>query len=184
MYNNIYKIFLIASVITLASCGDAKKETTSVKNTGIDIANTDSTMKPTDDFYQFVNGNWIKNNPIPESESRWSTFDELREKNTARLKIILEEVAAEKNVQSGSNKQKIGDFYSLAMDSAKLNKDGVSPLKDEFDAIDKIVTTPDLIKVVAHLQTIGIGPMFNAFVDQDPKISTEYITQFYQGGLG
>lgn len=182
MNKNILNISVIASVITLASCGDAKKD--GVKNTGIDVANIDSTVKPTDDFYQFVNGNWIKNNPIPAEESRWTSFNELNEKNTAKLKTILEEASNDKNAKAGSNAQKIGDFYAMAMDSVKLNKEGVSPLKEEFALIDNIKTGDDLIKAVAHLHVNGIGPMFNGFVEQDAKISTEYITQLYQGGLG
>ena len=69
---NLLKLSVLASAITLASCGgDAtKEETAKAPNTGIDVKNIDSTAKPTDDFYQFVNGNWMKNNPIPESESR------------------------------------------------------------------------------------------------------------------
>lgn len=187
MNRNVSTIAIIASVIALGSCGDHSKKDAvqeQVKNAGIDMANADSTIKPTDDFYQFINGNWIKNNPIPESESRWTTFDELRERNTSRLKIILEEVAAEKNIQPGSNKQKIGDFYSLAIDSVKLNKDGIAPLKEEFAAIDKIATTTDLTKEIAHLHTIGVVALFGVYVDQDAKASTEYIAQFSQGGIG
>ena len=182
MNTHISKISLFTLAITWASCGeDIKNE--KVKNTGIDIVNIDSTAKPADDFYQFVNGNWMKNNPIPESESRWTTFDELRERNTSRLKLILEEVAAEKNIQAGTNKQKLADFYSLAADSIKLNKYGVTPLKEEFELIDKIANTNDLVKAVAHFHLIGITPMFSGYIGQDPKISTEYITQFYQGGI-
>lgn len=184
MNKNIYTISMVAAAIVLGSCNaGSNKDAVLVKNTGIDISNTDSTVKPTDDFYRFVNGNWLKKNPIPESESKWTTFDELRDLNTKRLKVILEEVAAEKNIQVGSNKQKIADFYSLAMDSVKLNKEGITPLKEEFDAIEKISTTTDLIKGIAHLHSIGIGSLFSSYIDQDPKVSTEYITQFYQGGL-
>ncbi len=185
MNNTILKISVIASAITLASCGgNAKKEENAAKNTGIDIANIDSTAKPTDDFYQFVNGKWMKNNPIPETESRWGSFNELDKSNKAKLKIILDSAAANKNATAGSNEQKIGDFYAMAMDSVKLNADGIAPLKNEFALIENIKTTDDLIKTVAHFHTVGIGSMFGGYVGQDPKISTEYITQFYQGGIG
>ncbi len=184
MYKKTLKFSVIASAITFASCQNgSKKEEGAVLSAGLNIANIDSTVKPTDDFYKFVDGNWLKNNPIPESESRWGSFNELYEKNTAKLKGILEEAASDKAVQAGSNKQKIGDFYSVAIDSVKLNKDGVSPLKSEFDAIDKIANTEDLIKTVAHLHTVGFGPMFSDVIGQDPKMSTEYITQLYQGGI-
>ncbi len=141
MNKQILTVSIFAAVITLASChGDAKKdEGKAALNAGFDLANMDTTVKPTDNFYQYVDGNWIKNNPIPQSESRWGSFNEFYEKNTAKLRVILEEAVAEKSAKQGSNTQKIGDFYSLAMDSVKLNKDGASPLKEEFDAIDKIM---------------------------------------------
>lgn len=183
MQKVLLNIAAIAFTFTLISCGDNKKETSEATNTGIEIANIDSTVKPTDDFYLFVNGNWIKNNPIPDEESRWGSFNELENKNQAYLKAILEEAAADKNAQAGSNKQKIGTYYSLAMDSVKLNKDGISPLKEELTAIENIKSTDDIAKLTAHYHSSGIGGMFSMYIDQDPKISTEYITQFFQGGL-
>src|SRR4051812_8302637 len=126
MNKHILKLSVAVSAIAFASCGgDAKKEeSTTVKNTGIDVANIDSTAKPTDDFYQFVNGKWLKSCVIPESESCWSSFNELEKKNKEKLLSILDSAAADKNAKAGSNTQKIGEFYSAAMDSVKLNKDG------------------------------------------------------------
>ncbi len=184
MKKNILKFSVVASAITLASCnGGAKKDDNALLTAGFDMANIDSTVKPTDDFYQFVNGKWLKNTVIPQEESRWGSFNELAKKNQEKLRIILDSASTDKNAKPGSNEQKIGDFYSLAMDSVKLNKDAATPLNDEFAAIEKIKTSDDLIKVVAHLHTIGVGPMFGGYVGQDPKISTEYITQLGQGGI-
>ncbi|HEX8516034.1 MAG TPA: M13 family metallopeptidase [Bacteroidia bacterium] len=184
MNNSIFKFSALAAAVALASCGDAKKEeTAAVKNTGIDVSNIDSTVRPVDDFYQFVNGRWMKNNPIPETESRWGSFSELEVTNKNKLRTILEEAAADKNAKPGSNIQKIGDFYSVAMDSVKLNKDGISPLKEEFERIENIKNTDDLIRTVAHFHMIGAGPMFSGYIGQDPKISTEYVTQIFQGGI-
>ncbi len=184
MNKQILNLSIAAAVITLASCGGAKKEESQAKkNTGIDMANIDSSANPRDNFYQFVNGKWLKSNPIPASESRWSSFNELYEKNTAKLKVILEDAVADKNAKPGSNSQKIGDFYSLAMDSVKLNKDGAAPLKEEFNSIDKIANTDDLIKELAHLHSIGISALFVGYIAQDPKINTLFIPQLYQGGI-
>lgn len=179
--SNFIKFSAFAALIVASACGDSKKE--SIKGSGIDIANIDSTVKPTDDFYQFVNGNWIKNNPIPETESRWGSFNELEVQNKNKLRSILEEASSDKTAKPGSNVQKIGDFYAVAMDSVKLNNDRVAPLKEEFAVIDNIKTTDDLIKAVAHFHMIGVGPMFSGYIGQDPKISTEYVTQLFQGGI-
>jgi putative endopeptidase len=177
----IYKISAVAVAVALTAF---ITEVPTNSTSGIDLNNIDRNAKPTEDFYQFVNGNWAKNNPIPNSESSWGSFKELHDKNTAKLGTILREAAADKTAKPGSNAQKIGDFYSMAMDSVKLNKEGAAPLAPELAIIDKIANTADLLKVVGHLHAIGANAMFNIVVDQDPKKSTEYITQFYQGGLG
>ena len=185
MNKYILKLSVVASAITFASCGGGakKEESVAVKNTGIDIANIDSTAKPTDDFYQFVNGKWLKTSVIPESESRWGSFNELEKKNKEKLLAILDSAAADKNAKAGSNEQKIGDFYSVARDSVKLNKDGVSPLNDEFAGIENVKNQEDLIKEIAHLHSIGVGAMFGGYVGQDPKSSAQYVTQLGQGGI-
>jgi putative endopeptidase len=184
MSNIILRFSAVAAVITLSSCGDAKKsDPAAVKNTGIDVSNIDSTVRPADDFYQFVNGKWITNNPVPETESRWGSFSELEVQNKNKLRTILEEASADKTAKAGSNIQKIGDFYAVAMDSVKLNKDGVAPLKDEFALIENIKNTDDLMKAVGHFHSIGVGSMFAGYIGQDPKNSSEYVTQMYQGGI-
>jgi len=169
-------------VVALSSVSMAIMNDTKVP--AIDNNNFDKTTKPTDNFFQYVNGNWVKNNPIPASESRWDVFSELYDKNFKRLKLILDEASADKAAQPGSNTQKIRDFYSLGMDSVKLNKDGLTPVLPELAAINKIATTDDLLKEVAHLHMIGVGAFFGLTIDQDQKISTQYITQLYQGGIG
>jgi len=186
MKKYIIKISALTAIISFVACGggeENKELSNTPKNTGIDIANIDSTVKPTDDFYLFVNGNWIKNNPVPEEESRWGSFSELNDKNQAKLKAILEEAAADKAAKAGSNRQKIGTFYSLAMDSVKLNKEGISPLNEEFKAIENIKTTEDVAKLSAKYHSYGFQNLFSIYVDQDPKVSTEYITQIGQGGI-
>jgi putative endopeptidase len=185
MTKHLLNFSVAITAVALVSCnGNGKKENATVLNSAFDMANIDSTVKPSEDFYQFVNGNWMKNNPIPASESRWGSFNELNEKNTAKLRAILEDAAADKKAVAGSNRQKIGDFYSLAMDSVKLNKEGAAPLKEEFEAIEKITSKDDFIKEVAHLHSLGISALFVGYVGQDPKISTMYIPQLYQGGIG
>ncbi|MEO6902365.1 MAG: M13 family metallopeptidase [Bacteroidia bacterium] len=155
-----------------------------IKQPGIDVNNFDKAVSPNENFYLFVNGNWTKNNPIPASESSWGSFREIGAANQSKLKIILDEAAANKSAAQGSNTQKIGDFYSMAMDSVKLNKEGAKPLASEFELINKVATTKDLLTEIAHLNSIGVYPIFNSGVDQDLKKSTEYITYLSQGGLG
>ena len=179
----IYNYLLgIASVAILASCGAPKKEGTEM-GVGIDIKNIDTTVRPQDDFYKYANGNWLKNNPVPSTESRWGSFSILNEDNIKKLREILDETAKKKNAQ-GTNAQKIGDYYYAAMDSAKKNAEGVKPLSAELELIQNIKTTSDLMKVIAQLQLEGTRALFVTYVGQDPKISDQNIAQSNQSGLG
>lgn len=174
-------IAVVAAAMGLAAFTSDQKTSASK---GIDLANFDNTAKPTQDFFQYVNGNWTKNNPIPATESAWGSFNEVRERNTEKLRTVLEDAASDKNAKPGSNRQKIGDFYAMAIDSAKLEKDGIAPLKDEFAMIDKIQTTDDLIKVIAHHHSVGINSAFGFGVGQDQKNSSQYISFMGQAGTG
>lgn len=94
---------------------------------GIRETNLDKSVRPADDFYQFATGGWQKNNPLPAAFSRFGSFDQLQEDNNKRINTILTELLKKKTKQ-GTIEQKLGDFYKLAMDSVRRNKEGVSPL--------------------------------------------------------
>lgn len=143
----------------------------------------DKTVSPNDDFYQFACGEWLKNNPIPEEESRWSSFNVLADRNNNVLNTILEKASTEK-FENGSANQLIGDYYASFMDTVKRNEQGISLLEPELAHISKIETREDLIKEVAHLHDIGVSALFGAYVEQDAKRNTKHRLHIYQGGLG
>lgn len=177
------KIFfsLVSVSLLFASCNSKKDD--SIKGKGLELANFDTTISPAQDFYQYVNGTWLKNTPIPPTEGRWGSFNELDEKKLNDLQVILNEAAKEK-AEPGSNKQKIGDFYSTAMDSAKLQQDGISPLNSELEAIAAIKNTQDMLKLIGRYHLQNVSPLFGFYVTQDQKISTQNISYIGQGGMG
>ncbi|RPH37694.1 M13 family peptidase, partial [bacterium] len=151
---------------------------------GLDPANLDMSVKPAQDFFQFANGGWLAKNPVPPEYSRYGSFEELIEKNNRDLHQILDEAAANTSAQKGTNVQKVGDFYASAMDSAQVERLGVTPLAGEFDRIAALNNTSDLPVLLARRHVHGVPGLFNFFVDQDAKASTSVIAQLYQGGLG
>ena len=149
----------------------------------INLSNMDTTVNPGDNFYQYVNANWLKNNPVPEDKSYYGAFTELRDKSIEDQKKMINKLIKQKN-KEGTNAQKIADFYSLGMDTNKINELGIKPLQKELDAIESIKTTDNLIDGIAHLHSIGISAAYNFDAEQDLKNSEMVITWLDQGGLG
>ena len=149
----------------------------------IDPANIDRTANACVDFYQFANGGWLKNNPLPAAYSRWGSFEELGEGNQANLTKILE-AAAKADGNASRNVRMIGTYYASCMDSAAAEKAGAAPLKDGLDDIDDIDDRKDIVEEVAELQNRGVPVLFGFGSTQDAKNSTSVIGGAFQGGLG
>ncbi|MBC7523604.1 MAG: M13 family metallopeptidase [Flavobacterium sp.] len=170
-------VFVLAGTLTI-SC--TKKEAPFVDPL---LTNRDTAVNPSEDFYHYANGGWFKKNPIPSTEKSNGIFRMIQDTINNQVKSICENSAKSKTPK-GSNKQKIGDFYASGMDSLTINKNGISPLKEEFATIEKVCDIPTLLKTIAHLHTIGAGPAFSFYVSQDDKKSDKIALQFMQGGLG
>ncbi|MFA6744018.1 MAG: M13 family metallopeptidase [Candidatus Neomarinimicrobiota bacterium] len=173
------RIILGLLLLTLL-CGCAKDDS-AVK--AFDPAGMDLSVKPGDDFYQYVNGNWQKNNPIPPEYSNWGSFTILFDENFQKLKSIME-TAASSRAAKGSNLQKIGDFYASGMDTNKINSEGLAGLQEELDLITNIKTKKDVQAVITQFHQLGINPLFTIFKDQDPQKSEMVTIWLYQGGYG
>jgi putative endopeptidase len=174
---------LIAIATTAAlftSCAGKKEETKPTGPLAIDIANMDTTVRPQDDFYQYANGTWLKNNPVPSTDSRWGSFSQLMEDNLKKLKGILEETAKKENA-NGSNAQKIGDYFFTYMDSVKKNAEGVKPLSPYLKQVDDLKSNSELVNVITNLQLKGVRVAWGLYVSSDPKSSNVNIAQSTQG---
>src|SRR6185312_2610519 len=96
------------------------------------------TIRPADDFYRYVNGGWLANNPIPPDESRWGSFYTLRFDVEQQVKKLLDEIVATTDLAAGSDEQKVRDFYGEAINMEKRNQLGVVPLAEIFKKIDSV----------------------------------------------
>ena len=151
---------------------------------GLHLNWLDKSVNPARDFFEFANGTWQKDNPIPPSYSRWGTFGILSKQNHEFIRQMLEEVAKNTRAQPGSNEQKIGDFYFSGMDETAINKAGITPLQSEFKRIDDVESPKQLQTEIAHLQMIGVNALFGFGQMQDFKDSSRVIGAAFQGGLG
>jgi putative endopeptidase len=150
---------------------------------GIDTTGFDRSVRPQDDFNRFVNGTWMARTEIPADLSSYGSFVALRERSEAAIHAIVEEAAAS-GAAEGTELQKVGDFYASFMDSARIERLGIAPLRGELQRIDALESSTDLPTLLAHLQHIGVGGPVGVFVGQDQKNSDAYIVSVSQSGLG
>jgi len=169
------KLTLAAAAALTLALGLARAE--------VNLPNIDPAVKPQDDFYRYANGNWQKAILIPADQSRWGSFDMLRERNEGNLRAICERVAA---LQTGATpiEKMVGDFYASGMDEAAVNAAGIKPLQSELDRIAAIKTPADVLSAIAHLKLEGSSVGFGFFAGPDAKDSNTNIAQLFQGGLG
>ncbi len=151
---------------------------------GINLAYIDSSVNPRNDIYKFANGKWLKTQQIPPSDGSWGSFNEINERNVANLKSLLGDVSKDNAAAEGTNRQKLRDFYLLAMDSVKTDKEGSKPIAAELAAIDAIKTKQDLMKITGVLNKKGVSGMVGFYVYTDFKNSNVNMTYFGQTGLG
>ncbi len=186
-------IALSALGVVLVSChntsGKKDDAVVSVVNDVNDDAKTislsymDKSVKPQDDFFLFANGTWCKENPVPNSESRWGSFNELDQRNKTILKGLLADAAAA-NGAKGSDNQLLGDYYKSYTDMKKRDEAGMTVLKEKLMHVDQIRSKEDIIKVLAEQHRYGINSLFGFGVGQDLKNVDGNISYFGQSGLG
>jgi putative endopeptidase len=177
-------------LVFFLSCADqnnkkSDKEKGNTVNPKKDILaeNLDTTISPAADFFDYANGGWIKKNPIPNDQSSWGIGNLVVEENLKRLKDISEKASSSKAANS-TNEQKIGDFWSTAMDSAEIEKLGLTPLQVQLDKINSITDSKSLVATVAELKNLGSSTLFSDFVSQDDKNSDAMAYKLWQGGIG
>lgn len=174
-----YTLWAMCLFFTIFSCKN--KETETKKD--VFANNIDTTVRPGDDFFEYANGKWIKDNAIPATESSWGIGQLVINENLQRLRQISED-AAKENAVKGSTSQKIGDFWSAAMDIAAIEKQGLKYAQPYIDQINSINDKNSFLNVMANLEKIGVGGLFSDYVAQDDKNSAVMAFKLDQGGLG
>ena len=173
------KLLFIASSLFIA--GSAFSQSLAP---GINLAYIDSSVSPRNDIYRYANGKWLAKQQIPASEGIWGSFDEIQEGNSVKLRALLTEVSKDSKALPGSNAQKLRDFYLTGMDSAKAEKEGITPISADLATIELIKTKNDLIKTTAKLNQKGVSGMIGFYVYTDAKNSNVNACYLSQAGFG
>ena len=149
---------------------------------GIHMGDLDQSVRPADDFYEYACGGWMKANPLPAAYSRYGSFDRLAEDNNKRINGILKELQ-ENSYPEGTVEQKLSDLYKLAMDSARREKNGISPVLPLIQRMEAAKTKEQLFAIQMEMMPYGNMELFGAYIGADEKNATQNILNFMQGGL-
>src|SRR5690554_2127250 len=136
---NINRIFCALSTAGLVFAGCTSGQNVAEEPVqAINLGHMDSTVRFEDDFFQAVNGNWIKQTEIPGDQGRWGSFNELREFNNDAVLKVLEKAMESGEYPEGSDQAKGVGFYRIGMDSLLAEKRGIDPLKRWLDKIAQV----------------------------------------------
>jgi putative endopeptidase len=149
---------------------------------GLKMENLDKSVNPAEDFYQFATGGWQKLNPLPAAYSRFGSFDQLQEDNNKRINTILADLQ-KKKFAAGTTERKLSDFYKLAMDAERRNREGISPVKPLLDEMEAAKTKEQLQQLQLKYAVFGYGVPFGSGFGADEKNVTMNILNVSQGGL-
>lgn len=172
------KKFLMLGFSLLTVAGFAQE-----KFQAINLDYMDTDVRPQDDFYNFVNGNWMKTAEIPSDRARWGSFDELRE-NTDMVTLNILKGLLGKNHVKGSDEQKIDDLYESYIDFDARNKAGLAPLKTYLNKIDNIKNLKDLQTYLTEVTPIGLNSLYGFYVHSHMKNSQQNAVYLTSARLG
>ncbi len=140
-------------------------------------------IRPQDDFFDFANAKWLKDNPIPASESRWGSFNILRDEAWQNLRNAYDELEKNAQLAKGTVEQQVSDFYHTGINYDDLEARHLEFIRSKFEMIDSLKTSNDLAKTIGSIQETSTSVPWGVIVDVDDKDSSSHIIRFGQGGL-
>jgi predicted metalloendopeptidase len=150
---------------------------------GLDLTGFDRSVRPQDDLYRFAGGAWLANTPIPPDRSNYGSFIILDDKAQEEVKQLIIAASEKSDRPTGSDAQKVGDFYRAYMDTNRVESQGLAPLREELARIDALATARDVARYIGHTQRLGVAQPFFWYSSPDNKNSSVYIGSLFQNGL-
>jgi putative endopeptidase len=178
---NSSKLFITILILSWCCFVNAQKSET---KPGINLSFMDKSVKPGNDFFRFVNGNWFDKTQIPLDKTRWGSFDELRQDTDRDALAILKQASQDKKLGTKSDQAKAVNLYKTYMDTVSRNKLGIEPLKPYLTKINSIKNITDLYKLMTEMEPKGSIGFFAVGVWADAKDSNKNVVHLNVGPLG
>lgn len=178
MKGKLFPYYALVLLLGAIGCKQAEKAVS------LDLSNMDTSVDPAKDFYMFVNGTWERNTSIPDDESTWGSFNELRKENNQKVLSILEKAANSNTYAAGSDQMKAADFYTVGMDTLLAEKRGIDPIQSWVQKIENIENLGQLQNVLIKMHTLGFSGLFGAGVYADLKNSEINTLYLVPNGIG
>ena len=187
---NVFFVSAIASLGLVACKQDSPKVE---KAPGIALENMDTTVKPTDDFFRHVNGTWLDKTEIPDDQTSWGGFNQLRKKTDADVLTILNKAIEDRNFpkvkdakgnEIDSDQEKAVNYYQTIMDTVARNTQGKAPVMPYLAKVDEIKTKKDIETYLTNMAPYGGGGFYGFGVYNDLKNSSQYAGYMGGGSLG
>ena len=175
-------LFVIPAIVSFA-LGQAQNAP-ATKEPGINVNYMDKKVKPSNDFFRYVNGAWLDNTAIPNDRTRWGSFDELRQRTDADALEILKDATKNPAYKSNTDQGKAVNLYLTILDTVARNKAGIAPLKPYLAKINAVTNSKDLQALLIEMEPFGGIGFFGAGVGTDAKNSSRNVINLGPGSVG
>ena len=175
-------LFVIPAIMGFA-LGQAQNAP-DTKEPGINVNYMDKKVKPSNDFFRYVNGTWLDNTAIPNDRTRWGSFDELRQRTDADALEILKDATKNPAYKSNTDQGKAVNLYLTILDTVARNKAGIAPLKPYLAKINAVTNSKDLEALLIEMEPFGGIGFFGAGVGTDAKNSSRNVINLGPGSVG
>jgi predicted metalloendopeptidase len=182
--NNILIIAASILAIIISPWVKANMSNLTSNKSGIELQYFSKNIKPQDNFYQYVNGQWLKTTKIPSDQSSWGAFLILRDKTLAQLHQLVGSLARKRDHVANGDAVKIVTLYKSYMNISQVNRAGIKPLQPLFNDIKQLKQRSQLAALFARMNRLNVDVPMDLFVHQDAKDSRVMVADIYQGGLG
>ena len=180
------RLLTTATILLLATAAFAADSTATAKHYGtwgVDLSSMDTTVKPGDDFFRYVNGKWADATQIPADKTSIGSFQILRDLSDERVHAILDRWAADKTLKPGTDEAKVATIYRTFLDEAAVEKLDAKPIQPLLDAVREAKTRDDIARFAARPGNFSES-FFRPMITDDQKNPDRYALYITQAGLG